>query len=221
MTAPLEIRTIVSAPFAENTLVAWRAGRGDCLVVDPGLEPQKIVAELARHHLTPAALLCTHGHADHIGGNAFLKARWPECPLIVGRIEAPLLTDPWLNLSAQFGHAVTSPPADQLLDEGQVFEAAGIALEARHIAGHSPGHLVFVCHETAPAVVFGGDVLMAGSVGRTDFPGGSFEELASGIHRKLFTLPDDTIVLPGHGPQTTIGQERRTNPFVGAAARDS
>lgn len=218
MTAPLQVAAIVSEPFGENTFLAWRSGRTDCLVIDPGLEPGKIVDELRRHGLEPAALVCTHGHADHIGGNHALKELWPRCPIVIGRIEAPMLTDPWLNLSAQFGHAVTSPPADRLLDEGEAYEAAGITLEPRHIPGHSPGHLVLVCRDTEPTLVFGGDVLMAGSIGRTDFPGGSFEELAAGIHGKLFTLPDDTIVLPGHGPNTTVGREKKSNPFVGEAA---
>jgi glyoxylase-like metal-dependent hydrolase (beta-lactamase superfamily II) len=99
-----------------------------------------------------------------------------------------------------------------------VYSAAGIDLEVAHIPGHSSGHVVFIWRGARPIVVFGGDVLFAGSIGRTDFPDGSFEELAAGIHTKLFTLPDDTIVLPGHGPATTVGDEKRTNPFVGAPA---
>jgi glyoxylase-like metal-dependent hydrolase (beta-lactamase superfamily II) len=147
-----------------------------------------------------------------------MKERWPDCPLIIGRGDAPKLSDPDLNLSAAFGFAITSPPADLLVDNGDVYEAAGFELRVRAIPGHSSGHVVFVWDETPPALVIGGDVLFAGSVGRTDFPDGSFEALRDGIDRKLFTLPDETIVLPGHGPMTTIGEEKRTNPFVGAPA---
>ena len=118
-----------------------------------------------------------------------------------------MLTDPNLNLSAAFGFAITSPPADVLLDEGDTYEAAGLKFEILEIPGHSPGHIVYLWRGAEPARVFGGDVLFAGSIGRTDFPGGSFEQLRDGIQKKLFTLPRDTIVLPGHGPSTTAGIE--------------
>jgi glyoxylase-like metal-dependent hydrolase (beta-lactamase superfamily II) len=212
------LAAIVSAPFEENTYVAWLAGRRDCLVVDPGLEPDEILNFLDEQSLEPAAILITHGHSDHIAGNGELKKRYPNCPLVIGRGDAPKLTDPALNLSAAFGAHLVSPPADVLLDEGDTYSAAGFDLEVREIPGHSSGHVVFVWHAGQPTVVFGGDVLFAGSIGRTDFPDGSFEDLASNIHAKLFTLPDSTQVLPGHGPPTTVGQEKRTNPFVGAPA---
>ncbi len=134
---------------------------------------------------------------------------------MIGRRDAPKLTDPELNLSAGFGLELISPPADVLVDEGETYCAAGFDLEVREIPGHSIGHVVFIWRGQTPAVVFGGDVLFAGSIGRTDFPDGSFEQLAEGIHRHLFTLPDDTQVLPGHGPPTTTGREKRSNPFVG------
>jgi glyoxylase-like metal-dependent hydrolase (beta-lactamase superfamily II) len=210
--------TIVSAPFAENSYIASLPGRSDCLVIDPGLEPEKIAAHLKSAELRPAAILITHGHSDHIGGNEHLKQLWPDAPLFIGRGDAAKLTDPWLNLSAAFGVPLVSPPADVLLDDGQIFESAGFSLEVREIPGHSSGHVVFVWKAGSPWIVLGGDVLFAGSIGRTDFQDGSFEQLAEGIHQKLFTLPDDTVVLPGHGPPTTIGEEKRNNPFVGEAA---
>jgi glyoxylase-like metal-dependent hydrolase (beta-lactamase superfamily II) len=216
---PLDIVAVVSMPMAENTYIAWRTGRSDCLVFDPGLEPERIFDVLDGRRLVPAAILNTHGHGDHIAGNEALKERWPDCPLLIGAGDAPLLSSPRLNLSADFGGWLVSPPADRLLADGEAFEAAGIALETREIPGHSPGHVVFVCREHDPPVVFGGDVLFAGSVGRTDLPGGSFDQLAAGIRAKLFTLPPETIVLPGHGEPTTIGHEQRTNPFVGEGAR--
>ena len=125
-----------------------------------------------------------------------------------------MLVDAEANLSAPFGLPVVSPAADRLVAEGDRLEPAGIPLEVFEIPGHSPGHIVFV-HRARPAIVFGGDVLFRGSVGRTDFPGGSSERLFDGIRAKLFTLPDDTVVYPGHGPVTTTGHEKRTNPFVG------
>lgn len=219
MPAPdIRIATIVSMPFAENTYVAHLQGRADCLIVDPGLEPERILEYIDEQNLTPAAILNTHGHGDHIGGNAAIKNRWPDCPLVIGRGDAPKLTDPMKNLSGMFGTGIVSPPADVLLDEGDVYSAAGFDLDVYEIPGHSSGHIVFVWRAGQPVYVFGGDVLFAGSIGRTDFPDGSFEQLADGIHRKLFTLPDDTVVLTGHGEPTTIGHEKRTNPFVGLNA---
>jgi len=206
--------TITSVAFEENAYLAYLPDRKDCIVFDPGLEPEKIVAEIEERQLEVAAILCTHGHADHIAGNQELKQRWPDAPLVIGSGDAIKLIDANENLSAGFGVPLTSPPADQTVDEGEVVEFAGFRFEVRETPGHSSGHVVFVASELIPIQVFGGDVLFAGSVGRTDLPGCSFDVLERSIREKLYTLPDDTVVLPGHGPTTTIGQEKRTNPFV-------
>jgi glyoxylase-like metal-dependent hydrolase (beta-lactamase superfamily II) len=213
MSIPFQLRTLVSMPFAENTYVVWRPGRSDALVIDPGLEPEQILGFLGEQGLTPAAILNTHGHADHIGGNEALKGRFPEAPLLIGVHEEHLLSDPEANLSAPFGMPITSPPADRLLNEGDVIEYAGLPLEVLEIPGHSPGHVVFV-HRAEPVVVFGGDVLFREGIGRTDFPGGSHRLLLDGIRKKLYPLSADTVVYPGHGPATTVGHERENNPFV-------
>lgn len=213
-----EIDTIVSLPFEENTYIVRQTGRRDAIVIDPGLDPGAIIACLERHELGVAAILNTHGHADHIAGNGAIKGRYPHAPLIIGAGDAPMLADADLNLSAPFGMPVVSPPADQEVRDGDVLDFAGIRLVVREIPGHSPGHVVFIAGrpdaERAEIIVFGGDVLFHGSVGRCDFPGGSMELLAAGIREKLYTLPDDAVIYPGHGPATTVGREKRSNPFV-------
>ncbi len=214
----IKLAAIVSAPFEENTFVAHLEDRTDCLVVDPGFEPDRILEYLQQNNLTPAAILITHGHSDHIAGNETLKQQFPDCPIVVSHADAPKLTDPNLNLSAPFGLMLTSPPGDHLVGEGDSYRSAGFEMLVREIPGHSSGHVVFILQGVEPPVVFGGDVLFAGGIGRTDFPDGSFEQLAEGIHGKLFTMPDDTVVLPGHGEATTTGEEKQHNPWVGRPA---
>ncbi len=213
MAGEVQIHTIVSAPFDENTYVVWPSGRREALVIDPGLEPDTILEFLGANGLTVAAILNTHGHADHIAGNAALKEAFPDAPLLIGAGDANMLSDAWANLSAPFGFEVTSPQADRLLREGDTVEVAGMRLEVLEVPGHSPGHIVFLLRGS-PCLLFGGDVLFRGSIGRTDFPGGSAEQLFAGIRDKVYKLPPDTVVYPGHGPVTAVGHERRTNPFV-------
>jgi glyoxylase-like metal-dependent hydrolase (beta-lactamase superfamily II) len=207
------IEAIESQPFAQNCYIAWRPDRSEAIVIDPGFDTETILERLAAHGLRVAAILNTHGHADHIAGNAAIKNAFPEAPILIGRNEASLLSDPQANLSAPFGIPIASPDADRLVDDGERIEFAGIGLQVREIPGHSPGSVVFVCDEFAPFLVFGGDVLFAGSIGRTDL-GGNMPQLLSGIRDKLFSLPVDTVIYPGHGPTTTVGAERRSNPFV-------
>lgn len=209
----LNIHTVVSMPFAENTYVVWLPERTDALVIDPGLEPHLILDLLKDEQLTVAAILNTHGHGDHIGGNEALKDAFPQAPLVIGINEAPLLSDPDANMSAPFGLPITSPPADRLVREGETIAAAGINLEVLDVPGHSPGHVAYV-YRGSPNLVFGGDVLFRGSIGRHDFPNASGNLLLKNIRDKLYTLPADTVVYPGHGPVTTIGHESRSNPFV-------
>jgi hydroxyacylglutathione hydrolase len=214
MPPELDLATIVSDGFMENTYVAHLKGRTDCLVIDPGLEPEKIIDYLDEQGLAPAAILNTHGHMDHIAGNGAIKQRWPSCRLIVGRLDAEKLTSARANLSAAFGFPVTSPPPDATVHDGDVCSAAGFDLHVLHVPGHCSGHVVYLWKSGQPFVAFVGDVIFAGSIGRTDFPDGDFEALATGIRTKLYTLPDSTILYCGHGPATTVGEEKRSNPFV-------
>ncbi len=218
MTRQIQVATIVSIPFQENAYVAHIEGQTDCVVIDPGLEPDKIVAYLDDNGLVPAAILNTHGHSDHIGGNALIKERWPDCPLVIGAGDADKLTDPIQNLSAMFGAHLVSPPADITVNDNDTYSAAGIDFLVRLTPGHTTGHVVFIWGDPEPKLVFVGDVSFARGIGRTDLPNGSYEQLADGIHNILFKLPEETELLSGHGPPTTVGRERRDNPYVGERA---
>jgi hydroxyacylglutathione hydrolase len=222
--SPPTIKSIPSAPFDENAYLIHLPGRSDCVIVDPGIEWDRVLEAIEESGAGEpkgqaprlAAILNTHGHADHIAGNEAVKQRYPDAPLIIGELDADKLTDAIGNLSAGYGMPMVSPPADRTVREGDVLELAGLRWTVRETPGHCRGHVVFIALDLDPIVVLGGDVLFAGGIGRTDFPDGDAEALARSIVEKLYTLPDNTVVLPGHGPATTIGREKRSNPFVGA-----
>jgi len=212
--AKLEITTVVSEMFSQNAYILRRTDQTSCLVIDPSFEANSILEYLAEHSYDVSAILNTHGHIDHIIGNQTIKDRFPTAPLIIGELDAYKLTDAQANLSAGYGIELNSPEADKTVKHGEYLSFAGMTLETRLTPGHSAGHVVWVYEAAEVGVVVNGDVLFAGSVGRTDFPDGSFEALEHSIQEQLYTLPSDTVVLTGHGNMTTIGQEKDTNPFV-------
>jgi hydroxyacylglutathione hydrolase len=210
----LDIDVVVSELFGENAYLLRKKGAPECVIVDPGGDVDAILATIELKKLQPKWLFNTHGHADHIAGNAGTLEKFPDLPLLIGRIDANKLTDPVENLSAAFGFAVTSPPADVLLEDDQICDWLGFSWEIRLTPGHCAGHVIAVAKEVSPVVVIGGDLVFQGSVGRSDFPDSDPEALENSIRQRLYDLPGDTLVLPGHGPTTTVEFEKAHNPFV-------
>ena len=208
----LHIETLVLGPLETNCYLL-RSG-GDCWVVDPAW-PGVLPGRLRKAGLAPGRILLTHAHADHTAGAAELKKAWPDCPLCCPVGDAELLQDPSGNLSALFFPHLAVPPADEVLRPGQVLPLGSTRWEVLDTSGHTPGGVSYHCAEAG--VVLTGDALFAGGIGRTDFPGGDTERLIESIRRRLLTLPDGTKVLAGHGPASTIGEERKSNPFLAGA----
>ena len=206
----LIIRRFVVGPFDTNCYLVWDAGSLDALVIDPGGEISEIAETVREHGLAVKGIVITHAHADHIGGNIPLKKEF-DVPIMAHELDADALTDPNKNLAALAGFmGELSPAADRILRDGDLISIGARSFKVLHTPGHTPGGICLLMDE----VLFSGDTLFSGSVGRSDFPGGSERTLIASIHAKLMPLSDDTVVYPGHGPNTTIGSERRTNPFI-------
>ena len=210
MTARIE--KVVSPTFDQNSYILHSGPGTGAVVLDPGFNVEELLRQLHCRELTVEAILLTHGHIDHIAGVGAIKALAPDAPVVIGTKDAAMLGDHEANLSAKYGLALTAPSADRLVEDGDALDYAGFRLAVSELPGHSPGHVVY--HWAEGNALFGGDVLFAGSIGRTDFPGGSLPQLLLGIEVKLWPLPPETAVHPGHGPATTLGAERRTNPYL-------
>lgn len=184
----------------------------DCLIVDTGLEAGGLIEFLQSQELNPVSAVFTHGHADHITGIPLLREKYPEIKIYIHKLDGKMLTRATSNLSVLAGRIFRTKPADSLIEEGDVIEAAGVKLQVLHTPGHTQGGICLYSKDEQ--VIFSGDTLFAGSVGRTDMPGGNMAQLIEGIKEKLLPLPEETVVYPGHGPVTTIGQEKANNPFL-------
>jgi hydroxyacylglutathione hydrolase len=205
----LEIVPLPNGGFAENCYLVFDPTGADAVLVDPGEETDRFLAEARRRNRTIGAIWLTHAHLDHIVGVAAIREA-TRAPIYLHPADLPL----YRQLPEQglwLGVRLSAPPApDRWLQDRDRLQIGTVSVEVRHVPGHTPGHVCFV----APGCVLAGDVLFQGSIGRTDLPGGDSAALLASIRRELLVLPDDTIVYPGHGPPTTIGAERRTNPFL-------
>lgn len=202
-------------PIQANCVLLGDADAGELVVIDPGEEGERIAERVRASGLQPTMILHTHGHIDHAGGTAELaRELGAGLPIGLHRDETELYRN--LPMQAQmFGLEVEAPPEPDLwLEHGLKLEVGGLELGVRHTPGHSPGSVCFVVSGANEPLVVVGDVLFAGSIGRTDLMGGSFPVLERSIRTQLYILPDDTRVICGHGPDTTIGREKATNPFV-------
>lgn len=212
----LEILQIPVGPFQANAWLAWERAPGEAVLVDAGAEAERLLHELASRGLSLAAVLQTHAHGDHIQAlPAVVEAT--GAPVYLHPDAEPMLHDADENLSAFAGYPITAPVDFKPVVDGDRLELLGREVRVLHTPGHAAGS---VCYWwPADGVVFSGDALFQGSIGRTDFPGGSYETLIGAIRSKLLTLPDETRVLPGHMGPSTIGRERRDNPFLGGEVR--
>lgn len=208
----MKIETMVLGDVRTNCYLLINEETKEALVVDPADRADVIVRKLIDEGLTLNAILLTHGHGDHILAVGDLKKQF-GVKVYAAKAEEALLSDAAQNLSkALFGIAVTVKP-DILLEDGQEFEVAGIRLRMLHTPGHTPGGCCY--YQAEKKILFSGDTLFCGSIGRTDFPGGSLSELVRSVKEKLLVLPEDVKVYPGHEEITTIGHEKRYNPYMG------
>jgi len=209
---PVEIATIVLGPLETNTYVIHCGNC--CAVVDPGMSPGPLLEYLGDKNAQVELILLTHGHGDHFAGAGRIKATYGQARLCCPAADADMLGDAELNMSACFGMTLIGPKPDELFAPGGVVSIGSSQWQILDTCGHSPGGISYYCSEAE--VVLTGDALFCGGIGRTDIPAAQSDLLLKNIREQLLRLPDRTTVLPGHGPATTIGRERRTNPFVGS-----
>lgn len=216
------IETVTVTVFEQHARVVGCEETRRAICIDPGDDDRRIVAALDRHGLELQAIALTHAHMDHVGGVAALKRLRPAAEIILHRDDEPLYAalpqqPAWLGIPraewAALGVEYSAPPpAERYWTDGETFEVGRLKFNVRHCPGHSPGHVILF--EAGERKVFGGDCLFAGSIGRTDLPGGSMNQLMDSLINIIVPLGDDVAIYPGHGPDTTIGRERLTNPFL-------
>jgi hydroxyacylglutathione hydrolase len=205
-------KKLTVGPVKENTYILYHSNN-EAIIIDPGSEGAKIIQNIESLKLKPLAILLTHAHFDHIGAVDSIRDKY-KLPLYIHKKEQDWLTNTKKNGSIHFGQNITAKPASHLLtDNDKNVKIGSFSFDVLSTPGHSPGSVSYYIKDAG--AVFSGDALFAGSIGRTDLLGGSQDILLNSIHEKLLQLPEDTVVLSGHGPETTIGMEMDSNPFLG------
>ncbi len=208
--AGMNYQLIVVGPLETNCYLFYCPETRECAIIDPGAEADRIFSQIVQLNLKPVIILNTHGHVDHTGANFEMKEKY-RVPIALHQDDLPLLEESLqLEIGLMLG-ARPTPQPDRLLSDGDEIRIGQTSLKVIHTPGHSPGSVCF----QAPGILFSGDTLFCGGVGRTDLPGGSWKELVNSLRSRVLTYPDETVVLPGHGPRTTIGEEKENNPFIG------
>lgn len=208
----MKIMYMVLGPFMTNTYILYNEETMEGLVVDPSFSPEHYIKAIEEKKIHLTSIFLTHAHVDHMAGMNELRKAFPKARMYMDKRDQPFLRDPEKNLSYMFPTPTLVDDADVWVKDGDEIETSGYTFQVIDTSGHTPGGISFYLKKEG--IVFTGDSLFQGSIGRTDFPGGSMKELTDSIRKNLFTLPDSTVVLSGHGEQTTIGQEKRTNPFL-------
>ncbi len=211
MSATPRIQPFVLGDFQTNCYVVTLPPAAACWIVDCGYRPQKLLEHIDAAGLVPEALILTHAHCDHMAGVDLALTRYPSIPLVCHPLEHQFCTDAALNLSQFFPPPVTCTAPTQSIQDGDELTLGDSRWRIWHTPGHSPGGICLIHDDSGQAIV--GDTLFAGSMGRVDFPTSNKAHMAASL-RRLLTLDDRFTILPGHGPSTTIGRERRTNPFL-------
>lgn len=204
--------TLPVTPFAQNCSIVWCDETSRAAVIDPGGELDRILKAVESHGLTLEQIWLTHAHIDHAGGTAELAERL-QIPIVGPHVGDQFWIDALADQSRMFNFPLSKPfKPNRWLNDGDTVQVGHCELTVRHCPGHTPGHVVF--HSATAQRAFVGDVLFAGGIGRTDFPGGDFDTLIDSIRGRLWPMGNQTVFIPGHGPESTFGQERARNPYV-------
>jgi hydroxyacylglutathione hydrolase len=208
------ISIVVVGTYQVNCYLYWDNRTKDGVIIDPGDNADEIIAEVKKAGFVPRAILLTHGHVDHIVAVEAVKREF-TIPLVAGKGEQQLLAEPSLNFSTFHDAPISITKVEQLCEDEEIISFGSLALRVLSTPGHTPGGVCYLSE--TDGILFCGDTLFQGSIGRTDLPGGETELLIESIQKKILTLPDAIVCYPGHGPRTTVGAERRSNPFLTGA----